>query len=215
MTRPLVADADLARMRYVDPERHERAGIPRLYELPLIPDFSVAFDNAHARALYRCDLNPNITGLDPDGSFRLDPTDVVPVELVGWALHLPWEKNPIPANKPSGKSHWSYIAKATAPVRQTGFTLARAARIGAQPRIRVRLDWEVTDRRVRDEDNLVPTMKALVDGIRTAGIVPDDHRRYVLRDMPTIRYAPKSPARPHAFMRLWIWREPALAPDRP
>lgn len=211
MSRPLVADADLARMRYVDPGRHERAGIRRLYELPLIPDFSVTFDNAHARALYRCELNPSITGQDPDGSFTLDPTNVEPVELVGWALHLPWERNPIPANKPSGKSHWTHTYRATAPVRQVGFTLARAAKIGLQPRIRVRLDWEVTDRRVRDEDNLVPPMKALVDGIRTAGVVPDDDRRFVLRDMPQIRYAPKSDTRPHAFMRLWIWREPALA----
>lgn len=211
MSRPLVADADLARMRYVEPDRHDRAGIPRLYELPLVPDFSVSFENAHARALYRCDLDPSITGRDPDGSFTLDSARVTPVELVGWAFHLPWTKNPIPANKPSGKSHWTHTYRATMPVKQMGYALARAAKIGPQPRIRVRLDWEVTDRRVRDEDNLVPPMKALVDGIKTAGVVPDDHRTYVLRDMPMIRYAPKSATRPHAFMRLWVWKEPALA----
>lgn len=192
--RPLLPDAELPRLVRLDPARH---GLPgEIYELPLVPDFSVTFANPHARALYRCDVADDV---------------VTPLELIGWAFHLPWEKNPIPANKPSGKSHWASIYRATAPVRQMGLTLTRAAKIRPQPRIRVRLDWEVVDRRTRDEDNLVPCMKALVDGIKEAGVIPDDHRTYCLRDMPEIHYAPRSPKRPAAFMRLWIFREPALA----
>lgn len=211
MSRPLVAEADLPRLVRVDPDRHGRP-IERLYELPLVPDFAVSMTNPHVRALYRCELEPSIVGRDPDGAHLLDSSSVRPVELVGWAFHLAYETNPIPGNIASGKSHWSHRHRAVRPVRDLGFALARSARIPAQPRIRVRLDWEVVDRRVRDEDNLVPCMKALVDGIRTAGVIPDDHRRYCLRDMPEIRYAPRSPKRPQAFMRLWIWREPGLDP---
>lgn len=211
MSRPLVPDAELPRLVRVDNDRHGRAGITRLYELPLVPDYALNLSTAHVRALYRCELEPVIVGRDPDGAFQLNQHNVRPVELVGWAFHLPYEKNPIPGNLASGKSHWSHRARAVRPVRDTAFTLARSARIPAQPRIRVRLDWEVVTNHVRDEDNLVPCMKALVDGIRTAGVIPDDHRRYCLRDMPEIRYQPRSPKlRPQAFMRLWIWREPGL-----
>lgn len=211
VTRPLVADADLSRLVRVEPDRYPRPGIERLYELPLVPDYALSLTNPHPRALYRCELEPVIVGRDPDGAFQLDQHKVRPVELVGWAFHLNYEKNPIPGNKASGRSHWSHTHKAVSAVRDLAFTLARSARIPAQPRIRVRLDWEVTDRRVRDEDNLVPCMKALVDGIRIAGVIPDDHKRYCIRDMPEIRYAPASPRlRPQPFMRFWIWSEPAL-----
>lgn len=196
MVKPLVSDADLERLVRLAPDRHGLAG--EIYELPLVPDFAVSFTNAHPRALYRCDVDGDV---------------VTPTALVGWAFHLPWETNPIPANKASGKSHWARVYRATWPVRQIGQTLATAARIGRQPRIRVRLDWEVVDNRRRDEDNLVPCMKALVDGITAAGVIPDDHRVYCLRDMPEIHFAPKSPKRPSAYMRLWIFREPALAPE--
>lgn len=212
MTAPLLTDANLARLVRVDPDRYDRPNLPRLYELPLVPDYAVSLANAHPRALYRCDLDPSIVGRDPDGAHILASGKVKPVELVGWAFHLPYETNPVPANKPSGKGHWAHTARAVRPVRDTGFVLARSAHIGAQPRIRVRLDWEVVDHRTRDEDNLMPCMKALVDGIRTAGVIPDDNRRYCLRDMPEIRYAPRSPSRPRAFMRLWIWKEEGLAP---
>lgn len=211
MPRPLVPDAELHRLVRVDNERHGRAGIDRLYELPLVPDYALSLSVAHPRALYRCELNPSIIGRDPDGAHLLDSSNVRPVELVGWAFHLPYEKNPIPGNKASGRSHWAHTYRAVRSVRDTAFTLARSARIPAQARIRTRLDWEVITQHVRDEDNLVPCMKALVDGIRTAGVIPDDHRRYCLRDMPEIRYAPRSPRlRPQAFMRLWIWIEPGL-----
>lgn len=210
MTTLLPSD-QLPRLVRIAPERHGRP-FQRLYEVPLLPDYAIGPQVAHVRALYRCELEPSIVGRDPDGSHVLDSDNVRPVELVGWAFHLPYETNPIPGNLASGKSHWSHRHRAVGPVRDTAFALTRSARIPAQPRIRVRLDWEVVDRRIRDEDNLVPCMKALVDGIRTAGVIPDDHRRYCLREMPEIRYAPRSPKRPRAFMRFWIWREKELAP---
>lgn len=208
----LLSDEKIARLRRVTLEPAPLDGeTRRLYALPLVDEFAAVPTNGYALAIYATELDPKMSHRDPDGSLVLDSSSVRPVEHVGWAFHLPWAKNPVPANKPSGGSHWRSVWRATAPVRETGFQLARAARIGGQPRIRVRLDWEVTTRHTRDEDNLVPCMKALVDGIRTAGVIPDDDRRYCLRDMPEIHYAPAGRNRyPH--MKLWIWKVPGLAP---
>lgn len=122
----------------------------------------------------------------------------------GWMLYLPWEKNPVPMNRSGSRKTWRAEAAASAMVRQTAEVLAQR-RIPRQARIRVRLDWEVTTRRVRDEDNLMKAAKHLVDGLRRAGVVEDDTRQYVERLMPEINFAPASPDRA-AHMRLWIWR---------
>lgn len=176
-------------------------GLGELLERPLVDDFAAIPQNAYVSSLHQPLIRELVTGRDPDGSPLLAPRTAGP-EL-GWLIHLPYEKNPIPANKASGKSHWSHTAKAVGAVRETAFLLARR-HLTPQPKIRVRLDWEVLTRTVRDEDNLVPCMKALVDGIRSAGIIPDDDRRYCSRVMPEIHYAPKSPTRPLAHMLLWV-----------
>lgn len=122
----------------------------------------------------------------------------------GWMLWLPYATNPVPMNRNGSRGGWRTEARAVAAVRTLAVVLARGS-IPPQDRIRVRLDWEVTTRRTRDEDNLVKCMKHLVDGLRIAGVVVDDTRRYVERLMPEINFAPASPSR-QAHMRLWIWR---------
>lgn len=121
----------------------------------------------------------------------------------GWLLWLPYATNPVPMNRNGSRKGWRAEAAKVAAVRDTATVLAQR-RIPAQARIRVRLDWEVTTRRTRDEDNLVKCMKHLVDGLRIAGVIPDDTRQYVERLMPEINYLPASPSR-QAHMRLWIW----------
>lgn len=138
---------------------------------------------------------------DPDGRLRLAQQFTVSDAVVGWVLHLTWERDPLPMN--SRLYHRAKAAQVRM-IRDTAFQLARSARIPNQDRIRVRLDWEVIDRRTRDEDNLSYTFKSLVDGLRLAGVVHDDSRKYVIREMPEIHYAPKSATRPRAFMRLHI-----------
>lgn len=142
---------------------------------------------------------------------ELRPTDNEHA-LAGWLLHLPWERNPLPMNKARHGS-WQADARAVRNVRELATYLA--GKIPAQERIWVRLDWEVTDRRDRDEDNLVRCMKALVDGIRIAGVVPKDTGLHVRRLMPTINYAPRSATRPRAFMRLWILTTNPADRERP
>ena len=125
----------------------------------------------------------------------------------GWMLWLPYATNPVPMNRNGSRKGWRAEAAKVAAVRSTAEVLAHN-RIPRQDRIRVRLDWEVTTRRTRDEDNLVKCMKHLVDGLRSAGVVVDDTREYVERLMPEINLAPAGPSR-QAHMRLWIWTLPA------
>lgn len=58
--------------------------------------------------------------------------------------------------------------------------------------IEVTLTWVVPDRRKRDEDNPVPTLKALCDGLVLGGLVPDDTPQYMRKNMPRIEYRPGS-----------------------
>jgi hypothetical protein len=156
---------------------------------PMIDPVFAVPGNAYLSALYR--------------PYRLEPP-TAPATLAGWMLHLPWAKNPLPMNRSGSREGWRAKARSAAMVRDTALQIVQG-RIPRQERIRVRLDWEVIDRRTRDEDNLADAAKRLVDGIRRAGVVDDDSRRYVIREMNEIHYGAASPARPAAFMRFWIW----------
>lgn len=156
----------------------------------------------HLRELWTYDLDPVVVSRDPDGSPVLDSHNLRPLALAGWAMHLPWAANPLPAN--ARYAHRRLEHAAIAKVRETARILA-LRKIPPQDRVRIRLDWEVTTKRIRDEDNLWKCAKALTDGVRLAGVVPDDDRRFVLRDTPLIHYAPTDPtSRPAAYMRFWI-----------
>lgn len=134
-----------------------------------------------------------------------------------YVMHLPWERNPIPSNGSRG-SHHAHAAKVRM-VRDTAVYLTRQMDAGLflnEPpyvlgRCRIRLDWEVTTQTKRDAPNLMLTLKALTDGIRDdakrgqRGIVRDDTPDLVDALMPQIHYAPRSPQRPRAFMRLHVW----------
>lgn len=157
----------------------------------------------HLRVLYHHRLEPRIAHIDPDGTMVLDSSNRTPTALAGWALHLPWERNPIPANGSHG--HWRAKAAKVRPVREMARSLV-LHRIPPQERVRIRLDWLVVTKRDRDEDNLMGTLKALTDGMRLGGVVPNDTREFVLRDMPRIDDAPLGTRK--AYMRFYIAPEP-------
>jgi hypothetical protein len=52
----------------------------------------------------------------------------------------------------------------------------------------VTLTWHVATNRRRDDDNVVPTLKAMCDGLVDAGVVPDDTDAYMHKLMPMIAY---------------------------
>jgi crossover junction endodeoxyribonuclease RusA len=96
---------------------------------------------------------------------------------------LDWTSPPLTENQ--RWSHWAAKGRVVKDVRLTGKLLA--ARLGRQERVEVTLTWIVPNDRKRDEDNVVPTLKALCDGLVDAGVVPDDTRRYMVKNMPVIR----------------------------
>ncbi|MEV4021857.1 hypothetical protein AB0K14_03305 [Actinosynnema sp. NPDC050801] len=100
-----------------------------------------------------------------------------------YLLPLPYDRPPLTANQRHG---WRRRARLTAGVRRTTATLARSVGVPALGRCSVRLVWTVTDRRRRDADNLVPTLKACADGLVDAGVVVDDVPALMVKHMPEI-----------------------------
>jgi Holliday junction resolvase RusA-like endonuclease len=77
-------------------------------------------------------------------------------------------------------------AKLTAMVRSAA--RVRFWTFPAVGRVEVTMIWTVKDRRRRDAENPVSTLKALCDGLVDAGIVPDDTPEFMVKHMPVIRY---------------------------
>lgn len=80
-------------------------------------------------------------------------------------------------------------------------TLTQAAKVPPCRRIRVELHFTPAQERIRDTDNLVAMLKPIVDGIKRAGVVPDDDERYVQREWPKVH--PKGPLRQNGN-RFWV-----------
>ena len=100
-----------------------------------------------------------------------------------WSFTLPWTKPPLTENQ---RMHWAQKSRLVKQVRREAFNLSRS--IPPLDRCEIRLVWVVADRRRRDEDNLVPTLKALCDGLVDGDVVPDDTSEFMAKWMPIIRY---------------------------
>lgn len=77
------------------------------------------------------------------------------------------------------RSHWARKAADTKRLRQLAWAAARGAHIPPMDRARctVTITWR-TDRR-RDPANLYPSVKAWIDGIVDAHILPDDDQHHL------------------------------------
>jgi crossover junction endodeoxyribonuclease RusA len=96
-------------------------------------------------------------------------------------IALPYERPPLHGNQ---KVHWAVKAKHTRELR--GGAAASTAHVPPMVLCQVLLTWFVTDRRRRDADNLMPTLKPLCDGLVDSGIVPDDTSEFMDKLMPKI-----------------------------
>ena len=67
---------------------------------------------------------------------------------------------------------------------------AKARHIPFIDRCEVRLTWWVTSKHRRDEENIVPVLKALCDGLVDAEVVFDDVPKFMLKHMPRILVLP-------------------------
>ena len=121
------------------------------------------------------------------------------VEGNHWTIPLPYDKPPLSLNQ---RQHWAAKARETARVRMDVGMILKVARIGTQEHLRVSLHYRPRDKRRRDEDNLVATLKVCCDAIVDARIVPDDTPEFMTKVMPVI-HPPGSPA---------VWLEVEVTP---
>lgn len=114
-----------------------------------------------------------------------------------WTLHFDYSSAPLTAN---ARLHHHQRARLVRKVR--GETLDLADGIGHLGRCRVTLTWFVTTKHRRDVDNIVPTLKAMCDGLVDAGLVEDDTPEFMEKVMPAIELIPKDQGPAHMKLRI-------------
>lgn len=112
-----------------------------------------------------------------------------------WTLPLPFTK-PLSLND---RMHWQVKRKHTSAWRGVARDLARRERIPTLERFTAVLHYQPRDNRRRDVDNLVASLKPLVDGLRDAHAVVDDDTDHYVLTAPQIH-----PARKGEPGRLWL-----------
>jgi crossover junction endodeoxyribonuclease RusA len=105
-------------------------------------------------------------------------------------LYFDYPRAPLTANQ---RYHWRKKAKIVAEVRLATRMLAR--RLPELGKCRVTLTWVVNTKTRRDADNIVPTLKAMCDGLVDAGVVTDDTPDLMDKLMPVIEYQKGANAR--------------------
>ena len=89
-----------------------------------------------------------------------------------WTVPLPPGLELLNAN--DRDSHWARRKRITGALRETTGWLARTQHIPPLARAHILAVYEPPDRRRRDPANLYPSIKACVDGLVDAGVLPDD-----------------------------------------
>lgn len=132
--------------------------------------------------------------------------------MSAWVIELPYERPPLTGNNIQ-RMHRMQKGAITKQLRSTAKRLVRQHGIPQLAACTVQLVWIVNTAHRRDEDNVVPTLKPLCDGIVDAGVVPDDTPALMEKGMPIIAHVKKQQRRqPSAGLYLIIWeREPINA----
>ena len=103
-----------------------------------------------------------------------------------WEFTFAYPKPPLSLNY---RMHHMQAANLTKRIREE--TRAKTRNIPEVERCRVELFWYVNTRVRRDDENPVPTLKAMCDALVDNEIVPDDTHEFMVKMMPRIVYAPK------------------------
>lgn len=111
-------------------------------------------------------------------------------------IPLPWSAPPLSLND---RGHWRARAEKTAMARNTMLVLAAKHRLPRDAEhVTVQLHYRPRDRRRRDTDNLVATLKPICDGLAAGtrkhpgyGMVPDDTPEFMAKPEPIIHEAIK------------------------
>ena len=87
------------------------------------------------------------------------------------ALHLPLPPKEL---SPNARIHWAKKAAATYEYRSQCGWIARVAGLKFRGPVRIEYLFRFCDRRRRDLDNLIKSMKPALDGLRDAGVIAED-----------------------------------------
>lgn len=109
--------------------------------------------------------------------------------MTEFIMPLSFTKPPLTANQRFG--HWAEKAKLVKQLRQESMVRARSMRLPTSKFATVTLHYQPRDRRRRDRHNLYPSVKALVDGLVDAKVVPDDDAEHLSAPEPVIHPAVK------------------------
>ncbi len=99
------------------------------------------------------------------------------VRVTDWAIQMPWPRPPMSLNHRHSPHE---RASLTRMIRNDTNVLARAAHLPELDRVTLGLIWYPGDNQVTDADNVAPTLKAAIDGLRDAQTLTDDSARHVL-----------------------------------
>lgn len=106
-----------------------------------------------------------------------------------YVLEFSWPRPPLSRN--GGRGHAIARSKVVKAVREAAFYLARQQKIPQFDHIVVRLHYAPGQRRPQDPMNWTDTSKALIDGLRDAGVVVDDDSTHVTEFEPEILFPPE------------------------
>lgn len=107
-----------------------------------------------------------------------------------WALLLPYRNPPLSGND---RGHTRAMAAAKAEVRRAGWAVAKRARLPKLQAVIAEIIYYPGNNRRRDGINLAPTMKVIMDGIVSAGVLPDDDAERVIRESQRVVYRRDDP----------------------
>jgi hypothetical protein len=96
-----------------------------------------------------------------------------------WRLELPAGMKLLSLND---RMHWRERNRRGQEIKKAAWALAVAARIPPLERIAVLAEYQPPDRRKRDEDNQTLSVKYGIDGVKAAGVIPEDTSDYVRYD---------------------------------
>lgn len=104
------------------------------------------------------------------------------VEPREWLVELPMTR-PLSLNS---RQHWRAKARDVARVRKLAAKAVADLGVPRMTYVEVELHYAPRDRRRRDADNLVATVKPCHDGLVDAGVIPDDTPEYLLPRFPVV-----------------------------
>ena len=77
------------------------------------------------------------------------------------------------------RGHWAARYRRSEALKKAAWALALSQRIPRLERVSVTVEYQPRDLRRRDGDNIAASAKALIDGLRVAGVLPEDDSRHV------------------------------------